>query len=46
MVGLDITLDQVTVTGSKYEQNITKSTVSIDILKPDLLRSVNALRIG
>lgn len=42
LVGLDITLDQVTVTGSKYEQNITKSTVSIDILKPDLLRSVNA----
>ncbi|MFN8339135.1 MAG: carboxypeptidase-like regulatory domain-containing protein [Saprospiraceae bacterium] len=35
-------LDLVTVTGSKYEQNITKSTVSVDIIKPDLLRSVNA----
>lgn len=39
---LDQMLDQVTVTGSKYEQNITKSTVSIDILKSELLRSVNA----
>ena len=36
-------LDQVTVTGSKYEQNVAKSTVSIDILKPDLLRSVNSV---
>lgn len=35
-------LDVVTVTGSKYEQNITKATVSVDILKVDLLRSVNA----
>jgi iron complex outermembrane receptor protein len=40
---IDITLDVVTVTGSKYEQNITRSTVTIDILKPDLLRSVNAV---
>ncbi|MGB4959870.1 MAG: TonB-dependent receptor [Saprospiraceae bacterium] len=37
------TLDLVTVTGSKYEQNLSKSTVSIDIIKPDLLRSVNAV---
>ncbi|MBC7885336.1 MAG: TonB-dependent receptor, partial [Saprospiraceae bacterium] len=37
-----VMLDLVTVTGSKYEQNLIKSTVSIDILKPDLLRSVNA----
>jgi outer membrane receptor protein involved in Fe transport len=42
MEELDLMLDQVTVTGSKYEQNITKSTVSIDILKSELLRSVNA----
>ncbi len=35
-------LDVVTVTGSKYEQNITKATVSVDIIKVDLLRSVNA----
>ncbi len=34
-------LDIVTVTGSRYEQNIVKSAVSIDILKPSLLRSVN-----
>lgn len=39
----ETTLDLITVTGSKYEQNISKSTVSIDILKPDLLRSVNAV---
>lgn len=36
-------LDLVTVTGSRYEQNINKATVSVDILKPDLLRSVNAV---
>ena len=36
-------LDVVTVTGAKYEQNITRSTVSVDIIKPDLLRSVNAV---
>lgn len=35
-------LDLVTVTGSKYEQNISRATVSVDIIKPDLLRSVNA----
>ncbi|HLO53920.1 MAG TPA: TonB-dependent receptor [Saprospiraceae bacterium] len=35
-------LDLVTVTSTKYEQNITRSMVSVDILKPDLLRSVNA----
>ena len=39
----ETTLDMITVTGSKYEQNITKSTDSIDILKPDLLRSVIAV---
>jgi outer membrane receptor protein involved in Fe transport len=36
-------LDAVTVTGSKYEQNINRATVSLDIIKPDLLRSVNAV---
>lgn len=37
------TLDLITVTGSKYEQNIASSGVSIDILKPDLLQSVNSV---
>lgn len=36
-------LDAVTVTGSKYEQNIIKSTVSVDIIKSDLLRSINSI---
>lgn len=36
-------LDAVTVTGSKYEQNIARTTVSLDIIKPDLLRSTNAV---
>lgn len=35
-------LDQVTVTGTKYEQNIARSAVSLDIIKPELLYSVNA----
>lgn len=35
-------LDLVTVTGAKYEQNLQRATVSVDIIKPDLLRSVNA----
>lgn len=34
-------LDMVTVTGSKFERNITESTVSIDVIQPDLLRSSN-----
>ncbi len=35
-------LDLVTVTGTKYEQNIARAMVSVDIIKPDLLRSVNS----
>lgn len=35
-------LDLVTVTGTKYEQNLARAMVSVDILKPELLRSVNA----
>lgn len=36
-------LDQVTITGAKYEQNVTRSSVTVDIIKPDLLRSVNSV---
>lgn len=35
-------LEMVTVTGTKFEKNITESTISIDILKPELLRATNA----
>lgn len=34
-------LDMVTVTGSKFERNLTESTISIDILQPDIVRSTN-----
>ncbi|MCZ2099917.1 MAG: TonB-dependent receptor [Chitinophagales bacterium] len=35
-------LDAVVVTGSKYEQNIVRSPVSIDIIKSDLVSSINS----
>ncbi len=38
-------LETATVTGSKYETSIAKSVVSIDVLKPDLIRSNNASSI-
>ena len=39
----DKVLDLVTVTGSKYEQDLAGAQVSIDIIKSDLLRSVNSV---
>ena len=42
MTPVTTVLDLVTVTGSKFEQNLQESTVSVDIIKSDLLRSVNA----
>ncbi len=38
------TLDLITVTGSKYEQNIATSPVSIDIIKSDIVSSTNTLK--
>jgi outer membrane receptor protein involved in Fe transport len=38
----DSVLDLVTVTASKYEVNLAEAPVSIDIIQPSLLRSVNA----
>ena len=35
-------LDAVTVTGTRFETRISESTVSVDIIRPDLLRSTNA----
>lgn len=35
-------LDAVVVTGSKYEQNIVRSTVSMDVIKTDLVQSINS----
>lgn len=35
-------LDAVTVTGSKYEQNIVRSAVSVDIIKTELINSINS----
>src|SRR5690606_17954573 len=34
-------LDMVTVTGSKFERNLSESTISLDILQPDIVRSTN-----
>ncbi|MBK9254161.1 MAG: TonB-dependent receptor [Saprospiraceae bacterium] len=42
MTESETALDLVTVTGTKFERNISESTISIDIIKPDLLRSTNA----
>lgn len=35
-------LDVVTVTGTRFETRISESTVSVDIIRPELLRSNNA----
>lgn len=37
----DTALDAVVVTGSRYEQNIAKSNISIEVVQADLLRSTN-----
>jgi len=39
----EVWLDIVSVTGSRFEQNISSAPVSIDVLKPDLIRSVNTV---
>ncbi len=43
MSSAEVWLDIVSVTGSRYEQNIAAAPVSIDVLKPDLIRSVNTV---
>lgn len=37
-------LDAVTVTGSRFERNLSESTISLDIIRPDLLRSNNTAK--
>ncbi|MBK6784409.1 MAG: TonB-dependent receptor [Saprospiraceae bacterium] len=37
-------LDLVTVTGSKFERNLAESTISLDIIQPQLLRSTNVAK--
>lgn len=37
-------LDAVTVTGSRFERNLTETTISLDIIRPDLLRSNNTAK--
>jgi outer membrane receptor protein involved in Fe transport len=45
MVIFEEQLDQVVVTASKFEQRISESTVSVDIIKPDLIKSANAVKV-
>lgn len=42
VVSEESVLDLVTVTASKFEVNLAEAPVSIDIIQPSLLRSVNA----
>jgi hypothetical protein len=37
-------LDVVTVTGSKFERNLAESTISLDIIQPQLIRSNNVAK--
>jgi outer membrane receptor protein involved in Fe transport len=37
-------LDIVTVTGSRFERNLSESTISLDIIQPELLRSNNVAK--
>lgn len=34
-------LDAITVTGSRYERRLSENTVSVDVIKPALLNSIN-----
>lgn len=42
MVEISTILNTVTVTGSKYEQNIVRAPVSVDIIKNDFVNSINS----
>lgn len=37
-------LDMMIVTGSKYERRLSESTVSIEVIKPNLLKAVNTIK--
>lgn len=37
------TLETVTVTGSKFKRRLSETTVSVDIMKPDLIKSINSV---
>lgn len=38
-------LETATVTGSKYEQRLSESTVSIDVIKPRLINNINTVEV-
>ncbi|MDA8692681.1 TonB-dependent receptor [Saprospiraceae bacterium] len=38
-------LQTATVTGSKHQKSIARSPVSIEVIKPDLIRNTNAVRL-
>lgn len=38
-------LETMTITGSKYERRLSESTVSVDVLKPQLIENTNAITI-
>ena len=37
------TLEAVTVTGSKFQRRLSEATVSVDIMKPELIKSINSV---
>lgn len=42
---METILDIMTVTASKYEKRLSESTISVEVLKPDLIESVNTINI-
>ena len=38
-------LETATVTGSKYEQRLSESTVSIEVVKPRLINNINTVEV-
>ena len=40
-----LVLETMTVTASKYEKRLSESTVSVDVLKPELIANANAITI-
>lgn len=41
----NLVLETMTVTASKYERRLSESTVSVDVLKPELIANTNAITI-
>ena len=42
---LPFTIEQITVSGSKFEKNLSEETVSMSVIKPQFIENTNSIRI-